>query len=209
MIEATGKTPTRSLTAPLRGTQPLASAPEKSGRPTQAARRDALEGLSGTLALEAFAARQDARQIVKTAAYGLMNNRHLAADERKAIADLLDKMDQGQDLTQELADTLDYMRDKVSWRQSMESRRAMQKLKEERDIQAAADANWRLFYESLERYLKNLQAMAKVEASVSENKLNTSRSESKFAERLLTAAAAMLPEQTLTLLSAKLSMQKN
>lgn len=209
MIEALGKPPTRTLTAPLRGTQALDSATLSATQRASGVVRDQSALVTGTGRLQAVADDQNPAHVLKVAIYGLMQNPNLTFPERKVLSEMLAKVEQGLQTGDgaSLRESLEFLRDKLNWRQYMDAQRQAQRLKEEQAIQQAADVTWMLFYKSLQTYLDNLQAMAKVEASVTEHKLNEARSESKFADRLLTAAATLLPGQGLTLLSAMLNQK--
>ena len=209
MIEALGKAPTRTLTAPLRGTQALDSATFSATPRVSEALRDQSALVSGKGRLQALADEESPAQVLKMAIYGLMQSPSLTMPERKVLSQMLAKVEQGLQAGDgaSLRESLEFLRDKLNWRQYMDAQRQAQRLKEEQAIQHAADVTWMLFYKSLQTYLDNLQAMAKVEASVTDRKLNEARSESKFADRLLTAAATLLPGQGLTLLSAMLNQK--
>lgn len=204
MTDAIGKAPTRPLTAPLRGTAQL-SAPQTPAASTaiqQAARDVRMAAASaGASALAAFAQPADSPEAWRDAL-----NRQIQVlnpSDKQVAVSIMKMVDNGMDPKEAFA----LLRDKLNWKSFMDAQRSAQKYKEEQAILAAADATWRLFYESLERYLTNLQSMAKVEGSVSERKLNDARSETKFTDRLLTAAATLLPELRVSLLSAKLSQK--
>lgn len=91
--------------------------------------------------------------------------------------------------------------------ESKEDEKLQAKRQEQRFVRHSLDVQWRIFYESLERYLTNLAAMAKQEADVLDRRLKETRSQAKYSERLLTAAAAQAPEHRFTLLSAQLSQK--
>ena len=209
MIEALGKAQTRTLTAPLRGTQALDSSTLSATPRVSEALRDQNALVSGTGRLQALADEENPAHVLKMAIYGLMQNPNLTFPERKVLSEMLAKVEQGLQTGDgaSLRESLEFLRDKLNWRQYMDAQRQAQRLKEEQAIQQSADITWMLFYKSLQTYLDNLQAMAKVEASVTEHKLNEARSESKFADRLLAAAATLLPGQGLTLLSAMLNQK--
>ena len=91
--------------------------------------------------------------------------------------------------------------------ESKEDEKLQDKRMQQRFVRHSLDVQWRIFFESLERYLTNLAAMAKQEANVLDRRLQEGRSQAKYSERLLTAAAAQAPEHRVTLLSTQLSQK--
>lgn len=75
----------------------------------------------------------------------------------------------------------------------------------QRQIEYQRNIEWEIFFESLERYIENLQTLQKVESFVLEQRLEEERSVSRKVDRELTSATALPPEQRMTLLSAQLS----
>lgn len=212
MIDEKLLTTTRTQTAPLRGTLPLNATPAEAVATSTALSAtstplgDQMLALDAKARLEAFATQQ-ADANLRIAIHNLTMSMYISPMDRKMLNELLSKLDQGLDVREELKDALNYVRDKVQHAEAMAERKLAEQQRQARINQEIYDSNWRIFYESLERYLANLQAMEELEKFVSDRRLNEARSESKFVDRLLTAAAALLPGQSLSLLTAKLSQK--
>lgn len=178
MTDAIHQAAARALNPPFRGTQPLPQ-PRETERPR------------GTQLAD-----------VKAQADQLM--RMMSPLDRMQAAAMLNPLSQGP----EEGETLAQFRAKLTSLLSKFKDRVDKGQEEQRVIRASEDMQWLIFYQSLERYLENLTAMAKIEASVLERRQSEGKSQAKFTERLLSAAAALVPEHRFTLLAAHLS-QKN
>jgi hypothetical protein len=199
MTDAIHKAATRALTAPFRGTQPLPQSRESERPRGTQLTGDKVLGLSGSRQLEAFAREADPLEDVKAQAEQLL--RMMSPLDRMQAAAMLNPLSQGP----AEGETLAQFRAKLTSMLSKFKDLVDKGQDEQRVIRASVDMQWLIFYKSLERYLENLTAMAKVEASVLERRQSEGRSQAKFTERLLTAAAALAPEHRFSLLSAQLS----
>lgn len=201
MTEAIGKTPIRSHSAPLRGTQPLvkAEAPLETGGLQLSG--DRAQGVSGSRHMQAFARQQDPLEAMRFEARQLIGGMNLV-DQVMA-----ERMLKTLEREPAAGETFSEFRDKLKSVLAKFKELVDKGQQEQRVIRAAVDMQWQIFYQSLERYLSNLEAMAKIEASVLAQKQSEARSQSKFTERLLSAAAALAPEHRFSLLSAQLSQR--
>lgn len=201
MSESIGKSPSRPLTPPLKGTQPLKqgaaqpTAPQKSLLERMAL-LDQMSGLSGTGKLEAFAS--DPLSELRAQAQQLMVG--LDPSLRAQGERILEMLSKPEGTLEEFRSHLSQMLAK--FKQLVESKRD-----EQRAIRAEADIQWQIFYQSLERYLTNLKTLETIEANVLDRNLKEQKSLAKYAERLLTAAVAQAPEHRFSLLSATLGQK--
>lgn len=204
MTESIGKPSAHSLTGPLRAT-PGIGRPETTtpapNTPSNGMNRDRLEGASG---LERLMQYQD--QPVETL-------QDIEAQARVLIAQLSPRHQQEASLmldtmlSQEPAagESLEAFRSRLQT--MMEKfKQLVNTLKRELDIRvSSSDASWHLFFQSLERYLTNLETLTQIEGQILDRKQEDKRSVSKFAERLLAATANQPPEQRVSLLSVTLN----
>ncbi len=201
MLDSIGKLASRALTAPFRATPPVAespAAPPSPGKPSAAA--DRAIGLAGREQIAAFAQPLTPLEEFREQAQAMMAGMDVLTrvEAERMLAALTRDLNPGESLG-EFRAQLKTMFNK--FKQFVDG-----KQDEQRHVRAEADAQWLLFYQSLERYLLQLATLAKVEADVLDRRQKESKSEAVYSERLLVAAAAtQAPEQRVTLLSAQLS----
>jgi hypothetical protein len=201
MLESIGKLASRALTAPFKGTPPAAEAPAVPPTPTKpAVATDRAHGLAGREQLAAFAQPVDPRAEFREQAQAMLAGMDVLTrvEAERMLAAMTRDLNPGESLGEfraQLKTMLNKFKQFVDGKQE-----------EQRHVRAEVDAQWLLFYQSLERYLNRLATLAKVEADVLDRRQKESKSEAVYSERLLVAAAAtQAPEQQVTLLSAQLS----
>lgn len=220
MTESVGRPSLPSRTGNLRGTQPLqnpAAAQDASRLANRSPRgseieaqiqalRDQTAVLNGSARVAAYAQRTEAIADLKFQAEMLMIQ--MDPIDRIVAQNMLDSM-MGQLENGPVNETLDQFRDRLKGMLAKFQEMVEAKQQTQRAVRADLDAQWRIFYESLERYLNNLKNMEKLETSFQDQRDRETKSQAKFTERLLSAAAALAPEQRFSLLTARLTQKPN
>lgn len=214
MSESIQKAPSRPLGAINRGTQPLqagdlaagsATSPEAtpSAGPSQVGDRSALA--FGASRLGAFAqafsepSLEEAIDRLRDQAKDLLDT--LPPYERQQAEFLLGPLLKGG------GETLSAFRDRLKQMLNKLAQFIQEKKDAQRHIEFQQSFEWRMFFESLERYIENLQTLAKVEQTIQTQRLLEDQSVARKVDRDMAAQAALPPEQRMSLLSARLSQQ--
>lgn len=207
MSDAIGKPSGRPLTGPLRmnqaGAQPEATQPDATRRTLPNGMQvDRKEGLGGLALMQNYVVLPDPiLELKREAGTLLVGLTPLHQGEaNRMLNTILDQAPKAGESLEAFRSRLKSMMEK--FQQFVESKKA------ETEVRTmSVDTSWYIFYQSLERYLNNLQDLTKIEGQVLDRKLQDQRSTSKQAERQIDASAAQAPEQRLSLLSAKLSQK--